>query len=113
MAESAASVDDSEDREQTTIEKESDWLGVALGVLTFLLGVGLLVFTFVNAARLYFGPQTVRIESGTETDIASIGATFSEAFLQIGILVVMSVVGSLIASKGIRLYSASRSRRGD
>lgn len=85
-----------------------DWFGVWLGVLVFLTGIGILVFTFVQAADLFSRPPSdmVRREN---VDVGQIGKSFADLVLQLGLLLIMSIVGSLVASKGIRLYIGARS----
>jgi hypothetical protein len=47
---------------------------------------------------------------GDEKDVTELGKTFGHVVLRVGLLLVMSVVGSVIAGQGVRLYLASRSK---
>jgi hypothetical protein len=84
-----------------------DLFGSALGALVFLLGVGLLGFTFYLAADLFSTPPRELIDKNT-SDVTQIGIDFGHVFLRIGLLLVMSIVGSVISGKGVRMYLASR-----
>lgn len=89
--------------------KHTDWFGVVLGALTFLFGIGLLVFTFLRAADMFSIPASVAVGT-TGKDITEIGTSFGNVILRIGLLLVMSIVGSIISGKGIRMYLAARAR---
>ncbi len=86
-----------------------DWIGVVLGMVTFLLGLGLLIFTFQHAASLF--AVSARETLGDGNDVTELGKSFGHVLLRIGLLLVMSVVSSLIAGQGIRLYLAARARQ--
>jgi hypothetical protein len=86
----------------------SDWVGSGLGIITFLLGLALLIFTFRNAAAMF--SVSARETLGDQKDVTELGKSFGHVLLRIGLLLVMSVVGSLIAGQGIRLYLASRTK---
>ena len=46
-----------------------------------------------------------------EKDVTELGKTFGHVLLRVGLLLVMSVVGSVIAGQGVRMYLASRSKQ--
>lgn len=80
-----------------------DTTGRALAIAVFLLGVILLIAVFVMAYR--------------DLVAASDGTIFQRMFnlpltlmFKGGLLLIMSIVASAIASKGISLYEATRSR---
>ncbi|MBA3724990.1 MAG: hypothetical protein H0W86_00725 [Armatimonadetes bacterium] len=88
--------------------KHTDWFGVVLGALIFLFGIGLLVFTFLEAAKMFAIPAKDAL--GAKKDITEIGVSFGHVLLRIGLLLVMSIVGSIVSGKGIRMYLAARAR---
>jgi len=84
----------------------TDWFGVIIGALTFLFGIGLLVFTFVQASNMFSAPPST--VTGATKDITEIGLSFGHVLLRIGLLLVMCIVGSIISGKGVRMYLAAR-----
>lgn len=79
----------------------TDATGRALGIMVFLLGVGLLVAVFVIAYLNLIA--------------AGDGSIFQRMFslpitltFKAGLLLVMGIAASAIANKGISLYEASR-----
>lgn len=87
--------------------RRTDWVGAALGVAVFLLGIALLLFTFYQAF-LMFSLQPEDIISRKNTDVTELGAAFGHIVFRIGLLIVMSIVGSVISGKGVRMYFAAR-----
>jgi hypothetical protein len=84
-------------------------MGVVLGILTFLLGLGLLIYTFQHASAMF--AVSARETLGDGKDVTELGKSFGHVLLRIGLLLVMSVVGSIIAGQGIRLYLAARAKQ--
>src|SRR5947209_7107090 len=87
-----------------------DIVGRLIGMLVFLLGVGLLIFVFIQATRL-FGVKpadalglTFTGDPKKDPTLALIGSRFVGLLLEIGILFLMAFAGSLVAQKGINLY---------
>lgn len=106
----------SEEREHTTVVPRvgSDLFGAILGALTFLLGIALLVFTFLRAADMFLNPsQIVSTNQSQQQDVTEIGVRFGTVVFQIGLLVVMSIVGAIISTRGIHMYLAARRLSGD
>lgn len=107
----------SEERDVTvaTAKGTTDLFGSVLGALTFLLGIALLVFTFLRAADMFLNPnQIVSANSpGQQQDVTEIGVRFGTVVFQIGLLVVMSIVGAIISTRGIHMYLAARRLSGD
>jgi hypothetical protein len=90
-------------------ETRTDLFGAVLGALTFLLGIGLLVFTFVRASDMFLNPvQIVNSGPGTQQDVAEIGVKFGTVVFRIGLLLVMSIVGAVISTRGVHMYFAAR-----
>jgi hypothetical protein len=88
-------------------ERRPDWFGVILGASVFLVGIALLIFTFIQAARL-FGQSPSELIQRENAEITQIGASMGEVILRIGLLLMMSVVGSMISSRGVKMYLAAR-----
>jgi len=88
--------------------RRTDWVGAALGAAVFLLGIALLLFTFYQAL-LMFSLQPEDLISRKNTDVTELGAAFGHIVFRIGLLIVMSIVGSMISGKGVRMYFAARS----
>jgi hypothetical protein len=88
----------------------ADVLGRTVGMLVFLLGIGLIIGVFVIAYRLFNTPPAAALgltftgDAKTDPPAAQIGTRVVWLLLQLGYLFVMSISGSLIASKGINLY---------
>jgi hypothetical protein len=88
----------------------SDWIGRIIGMLVFLLGVGLLVIVFQAAHTLFTRPPDVALglqftgNPKTDPPAGRIGTQFGYLLFQVACLFVMSIAGSLIAQKGVNLY---------
>lgn len=88
----------------------SDWLGSLIGLLVFLSGIGLLIATFNLAFSLFSVPPSVAL-TDAETkavDLARAGETLGSIVIKMLLLLVMCVVGSVVANRGIRLYVSCR-----
>lgn len=81
-----------------------------MGILIFLVGVGLLLLTFKLAFDMFSVPpqQAIGVDRKTPVDLARTGESFMGVVARVLLLLVMSVVGSVIANRGIRLYAESR-----
>lgn len=81
-----------------------------LGILTFLGGVGLLLDTFRRALALFTVPpaDALGLRGAKELNVASAGNSLAEILIKILLLFVMGFVGSMIANRGVSLYTASR-----
>lgn len=88
--------------------RRQDWFGIWLGAIVFLVGIGILIFTFVQASEAFSRPPEVAVKQ-ENVDVGQIGKSFADIVLQLGLLLIMSIVGSLVASKGIRMYVGARS----
>lgn len=93
---------------------ENDKTGMWTGIFTFLVGIILLVMTFVLAYNLYHQPieLLLGIKNGATIDTSKIGGValhvFSELILKSLMLLIMSIVGGFVAHRGMRLYLAAR-----
>jgi hypothetical protein len=86
-----------------------DAVGSLIGILVFLGGVGLLALTFKLAYGLYTVPaeQALKLDQQKAIDVAATGNSLAGIILKTLLLLVMGLVSSVIASKGIQLYSHS------
>jgi hypothetical protein len=94
----------------------NDLVGRVIGMLVFLLGIGLLIVVFQSAHTLFTRPPDAALglkftgNPKTDPPVADIGSRFGYLFFQVACLFVMSIAGSLVAQKGVNLYfSALRS----
>ncbi len=92
-----------------------DWPVRIVGLLVFLAGVGVLVWVFVMANRLFNAPAPplpaappANAANPGPSPFLAIGASFSDLLRRLLLLLLMSVAGSVIASKGVQLYFAAR-----
>jgi hypothetical protein len=87
--------------------------GSVAGVLVFLAGIGLLVLTFQLAYRMFEVPpsQALGQTQGAPLDLNEALRTGVHLIGRILLLLVMCIVGSVIANRGIRMYAAHRIHR--
>ena len=104
--------------EETVVESVSnrphrDWLGTALGLVIFLGGMFLLYTVFRQALDLFTTPPKVelKVQPGKPIELASAFNAIVGVVWKIVLLIVMAWLGSLIANRGISLYSHSRAGR--
>ena len=95
--------------------RHGDLFGRILGVLVFLAGVALMVLVFKDA-HMMFTSDSMGLQVGPTGKAAAgatsqLGASAVSMFARLGLLLVMAVVGSLVANKGINLYFASHAAR--
>jgi len=90
------------------LSNRTDLPGRILATVIILVGVGILFFVFTTALHLFSQPITgLGLPAKPHADTpsaAGIGAAFAVFGQQVLLLTVMTVAGSLIASKGIHLY---------
>lgn len=87
-----------------------DLTGRIIGAIVFLAGIGILVFVFVLAFGFFNAPGSgIQITQGAGAAPATsqLGAAATKIFVQLALLVVMAIVGSLIAARGIQFYFGS------
>lgn len=87
-----------------------DLTGSLLGILVFLGGIALLLFTFRTAYEMFRVPPAtaLQLQPGKPVDLGLAGSNLVGSILKVILLVIMALVGSLIANKGIQLYTDSR-----
>lgn len=96
--------------EQAALEsRPRSGAGSAMGILVFIFGILLLLLTF----RLAYGMFTVEpevalgIKPNQPIDLGSSVQQFGWVVVRVLLLIVMAVVGSLVANRGIKLYTDS------
>ncbi len=84
-----------------------DVLATLLGSVAFLIGLGLLLYTFIQSVNLFLVPpdQLIKREN---PDVAEIARSFAGVVARIGLLLVQSLVGAVVAWAGFRLYGIGR-----
>ncbi len=80
-----------------------------MGLAVFLGGVALLALTFKLAYDQFSVPHAdaLGLKKGQAIDAGATGGSLLEIVIKLGCLLVMAVVGSMLANKGIGLYSGS------
>ena len=82
-----------------------------VALLVFLLGIGMLVFVFVAALHLFQSPvpglEPLQTPGAAPPAAASIGISLAGFVRELLLLGVMTLAGSVLASKGIHLYFSS------
>jgi hypothetical protein len=88
-----------------------DLFGKGVAALVFLIGIAALVTVFVNAVGLFQAPVAglgLPLAKGQAPPAAlNLGVALIQLLYKLLVLIVMTVAGSLIASKGIHLYQAA------
>lgn len=86
--------------------------GSVLGMLVFLFGVSILVFTFKLAYDMFMLPpqDALGIKPKQPLDLTQAGQSLVGQLLKVLLLAVMGLMGSLIANRGISLFAGSRHR---
>lgn len=95
---------------QTPRTGRPDWLGSALGVATFLLGVFLLwqTFQWAHDILVQSPEQALKLDKDKAVDIGVAGQSLVSIAQRLLALVLMAGIGSMIATRGVKLYLASR-----
>ncbi len=90
-----------------------DLIGRIMGMLVFLIGVGLILLVFYIAYELFHQPPAqalgLKLTGDPKKDAAALnyvhlGAQITGLLLHLAYLFLMSIAGSLVANKGINLY---------
>lgn len=97
---------------EVPVRGSRDALGSVLGLLVFLGGVALLLLTFKLAYDMFRIPpeQALQLEKDKAIDVAATGNSLASLLLRVLLLIVMGLVGSFTANRGIHLYAESRGR---
>jgi hypothetical protein len=91
------------------VANRRDTTGSAVGLLVFLAGVGLLGLTFKFALDMFSVPhaQALGLTKGQAIDARVTGGAAADIVIRLGVLLLMAIVGSMVANKGIGLYCGS------
>lgn len=83
-----------------------DWGSPLLGALAFLIGLGLIIFTFQQAWLLFQTPpaQILDIQPGTELNVNATVGRLTSILFRLLMLAMMGWAGSLVAKWGLRMY---------
>ncbi len=94
----------------TTVRTHRDFFGSFIGILVFLGGVALLVLVFKLAYGLFMTPpaKALNIEPGKKMDLNAGLSSLFMVMIRIMLLLVMGMVGSWVANRGISLYTQAR-----
>ncbi len=92
----------------SSVKPQADLPGRLLALLVFLVGVGMLVFVFVTALHLFQSPvpglEPLQKPGAPPPPAANIGTALADFVRRLLLLMVMTLAGSLLASKGAHLY---------
>lgn len=104
----------SEEKEQIREKKQLDrsGTGMVLGVLVFLGGVALLLVTFKLAYDMFTTPPVESLQIGTKAiEFEKVIPNLIGIVVKVLLLIVMGLMGSLIANRGVTLFTGSRAQR--
>lgn len=92
--------------------RERDWIGSSIGLLVFLGGVALLVVVFRLAYDMFQTPPTIALEvqAGKDLNLGKASDRASAILVKVVVLLIMAIAGSLVANRGILMYSRSSGR---
>ena len=85
----------------STSKPQAELLGRLSGIVVFVAGIALLVFVFAEARALFERPVDL------PSNAAGIGAALATLLKQVLFLIVMTVVASVITSRGLAMYYAA------
>lgn len=87
-----------------------DLVGTLLGILVFLGGVALILLTFRLAYDMFTVPpaQAMGVKPGKPINFEAAGVSLATIFVRILLLIVMALMGSWIANRGVHLYAGAR-----
>lgn len=83
--------------------------GPVLGVIIFLAGIAVIFFVFQQAFSMFLKPpmETLQIEPGKPMNLNNTANSLLMSLLKVILLVVMAGIGSMIANRGIKMYSSA------
>ncbi|MCL6628336.1 MAG: hypothetical protein K6U00_01890 [Armatimonadetes bacterium] len=86
-----------------------DRRGRFVGMVVFALGIAVLIFVFIIAYTMFKSPVSHLLPTagGKAPSAMDLGTAVAWVAVRIGLLFIMTLAGSLIASKGIQLYLGS------
>lgn len=87
---------------------QADLSGRLLALLVFLVGVAMLVFVFLTAWHLFQSPvpglEPLQTPGAPPPPAVNIGTALADFVRRLLLLMVMTLAGSILASKGAHLY---------
>lgn len=94
----------------STKHGRADALGLVVGFLTFLLGIALLLFTFKLAYDMFSVNPEIAMQAAKNEgiDVARAGESLASVLARFALLLIMAIVGSTVANRGIKLYVSAR-----
>jgi len=94
----------------TTVRTHRDFFGSFIGILAFLGGMALLLLVFKLAYQMFNTPpgKALGLDSGKKLDLSMGMSSLFSVLIRILLLLVMGLVGSWIANRGITLYTQAR-----
>jgi hypothetical protein len=91
--------------------RKGDLLGRIIGMVVFLGGIGLLAFVFATAYSWFSTPSaalpTAPAPGSNAPATVQLGKSAFVLLEKIALLIVMTIVGSLLAGRGVQLYFAA------
>lgn len=87
-----------------------DYLGTLVSLLVFLAGIAMLMFVFKTALDLFSIPpeNAVGIKKTEPFTAETAGRSGMQLVWRIVLMLIMSIIASIIANRGIRLYSEAK-----
>ena len=84
-----------------------------LGVVVFLAGVAIVIWTFMQAFDIFSkAPQlNLGVEQNKPINFSVVGVNFVRLLVKVLVLVVMAGIGSALANRGARMYASGKSVR--
>jgi hypothetical protein len=97
------------------VKSERSGAGMTLGIITFLVGVALLLATFKMAYDMFSVPpgQVIATGQNNSVDLGRSGDNLVNVVMRVLLLIVMGLMGSLIANRGVSMFTSSRTKRAD
>ena len=91
--------------------RKDDIIGRVIGIVVFVGGIALMAFVFVTAYSWFTTPsaglQTAPLKGSSVPATAQLGQSAVRLLVKIGLLLIMTAVGSLLAGRGVQLYFAA------
>ncbi|MFM9873070.1 MAG: hypothetical protein ACKVQS_06345 [Fimbriimonadaceae bacterium] len=86
---------------------------VPVGLVSFLIGITMIVFAFYLAFQIFSIPPNVRMDAipGKPIDLSQAAESFSTVFIRLLLLITMAGFGSMVANRGIKLYASNSNRK--
>lgn len=93
-------------------ERRRDALSATFGLLTFLVGLALILFAFKLAYDIFTVPPRLAMEMkpGEPVALSKAADGMFQVVVRVVLLVAMAGFGSMVANRGIKLYAAERGR---